>query len=221
VVTAVDDEQASALDGPPVTVSVRQPGAQGRVVFNVAAGEKVFVQVDPVPGAAPVPNGCGGFLLRGPGNRTVRSGCLDDGSGDLEGPALDAPGRYTVVIDPAAAGTGTVRVRLVAVKDARESLRLGGSAVTARIEQPGAAARLAFTGTAGQRVTVQLAQATVPDGCGTVRVLGPEGREVTSGCLRGGNGELVFTPRASGEHVVLIDPRARATGTVEVSVREN
>jgi hypothetical protein len=92
--------------------------------------------------------------------------------------------------------------------------------VTARIEQPGAVARLAFTGTAGQRVAIQLTQATLPDGCGGVRVLGPAGREVSSGCLRGGNGELAFTPRATGEHTVLIDPRARATGTVDVRVRE-
>jgi hypothetical protein len=220
VVTAVDDEQTGGLGGPPVSVSVRQPGAQGRVVFEAAAGQKVFVQVDPVPGAAPVPNQCGGLSLRGPGNRTVRSGCLDGGAGDLEGPAFAEPGRYSVVIDPAAAGTGTVQVRLVAVEDPRERLSLGGPAVTARIEQPGAVARLAFTGTAGQRVAIQLTQATLPDGCGGVRVLGPAGREVSSGCLRGGNGELAFTPRATGEHTVLIDPRARATGTVDVRVRE-
>nr|WP_225937684.1 VWD domain-containing protein [Myxococcus sp. RHSTA-1-4] len=219
VVTAVDDEQAGTLDGPPVTVAVREPGAEGRVVFDAAAGQKVFVQVDPVAGAAPIPNQCGALVLRGPGGATLRSGCLDDGAGDLDALQLAESGRYTVRVNPAADGIGTARVHLFAVEDQNERLSIDGPAVTARIEQPGAVARLAFTGSAGQRVVVLLSKGTLPAGCGGVRVLDPRGREVASGCLRDGEGKVAITLRAAGQYVVRVDPRARATGVLDVRVQ--
>lgn len=214
---AVADVRDVTVDGPGTVVGVAAPGAVGVVTFDGAAGAAVLVEVD---AASPALGGCGVVELLAPDGASLASGCVRGGQGTVDATTLPATGRYAVVVDPADAGTGTARVRLASTVDQVGPLTLGGPPVDVRLERAGSVARLPFAATAGQVVVVQLSGATLADQCEAVRLLGPDGREVRSGCLLDGAGELRHRVAGAGEHVVVVDPRARETGTVTVGVSE-
>jgi hypothetical protein len=77
--------------------------------------------------------------------------------------------------------------------------------------------RLTFTGKAGQTVFVDLAAATLPNQCGVVRLLAPDGARLNRGCVINGKGHIERTELSSaGQYTVEL----ASTGQALVRVYE-
>ncbi|SDO33592.1 von Willebrand factor type D domain-containing protein [Nakamurella panacisegetis] len=212
---AVDQVGTIQVDGPAVAATVSQPGAVARLSFAASAGEKVFVRAD----SATVPGQCGDLSLRGPSGNVLDTGCVLDGKGQVDATLLPDDGTYSVVLDPADAGIGAVRLRVIRDIDQQGTIALGGPPVTASVAQPGAISRFTFQGTAGQKVAVIASGSTLPADCGQLRLLDASGAVVTTGCLVGGASGIdpVALP-ATGTFTVVLDPGDAATGQVQLAL---
>ncbi|WP_280187108.1 serine/threonine-protein kinase [Nocardia gipuzkoensis] len=94
---------------------------------------------------------------------------------------------------------------------------------TLRIAKPGDTDELAFTGTKGQRVFVEVASSTLPSGC-SLSLRDPVGKEIENGCISSdGSGSIETTALpVDGEYTLVIAPKyidPIRNGTGESQVR--
>ncbi|GIG13111.1 hypothetical protein Cme02nite_14430 [Catellatospora methionotrophica] len=203
------------LGGQTWTVRVDAPGAVAKVEFAGTKGQKVFVDVP----ATTLPNQCGGLDLLGPDGKQVTSGCVINGAGYIDGTVLPETGTYSIVVDPGGDDTGEARLRLLTVEDQREPIVVDGPELTARLPKPGTVARFTFTATAGQKVFVDVPATNLPSQCGGLDLLGPDGKQVTSGCVINGAGYIDgVTLTEAGAYTVVVDPREKSVGEAKVKV---
>lgn len=108
---------------------------------------------------------------------------------------------------------------LAAVVDDVHGGVVDGPPVTVAAATPGSRGVVAFDAVQGQAVLVTLDAADGVEGCGHVRLVGPDGRTLQTGCVRAGQGLLdtVVLPRA-GRHAVVVDPEVAATGSARVAL---
>lgn len=200
-----------------VNLEVTRAGATAAMKVPGRAGQKIFVEVP----AATVPDRCGVLLLLDPQGRQLATGCVISGVGFIDTTTLTATGDHQVVLDPWDADLGRATVRVVTVTDEDRALTMDGPAVRATLAQPGAISRLAFDGRAGQKVFLQVTGATLPDRCNLLRLRGPAGDEVATGCVIGGKGHVDgFVLPADGRYVLEVDGTSTDTGWGDVRLRD-
>src|SRR6185295_19050552 len=125
---------------------------------------------------------------------------------------------YTVVVDPSGAATGQGTVNIYDVVDITGPIVIDGSAVSSTITTPGQVARLAFTGTAGQRVSAN-STATSMTGCWSLTILKPDGTQLASTFTCGSSAFIEpQTLPVGGSYTVLVDPSGAATGQATVNL---
>jgi hypothetical protein len=129
-------------------------------------------------------------------------------NGFIDTKTLPIAGTYTLVIDPDSAYTGDVTVSLYNVVDVTGSITPGGAAVPITTATPGQNARLAFSGTAGQRVSLRATSITSYSSV-AFSILKPDGTTLT-GPISGWAGSTVFLDTVAlptaGTYTVLTDP---------------
>jgi hypothetical protein len=203
------------LGGQTWTVRVDAPGAVAKIEFPGTKGQKVFLDVP----ATTLPNQCGGLDLLGPDGRQVASGCVINGAGYIDGTVLPETGTYSIAVDPRGDDTGEARLRLLTVEDQQEAITPDGPELTARLDKPGTVARFTFSAAAGQKVFVDVPATNLPGQCGGLDLLGPDGKQLTSGCVINGSGYIDgFTLPAAGSYTVVVDPRDKSVGEARVKV---
>ncbi|MFD6608205.1 VWD domain-containing protein [Micromonospora chalcea] len=216
VYSARDSDGTMQPNGPAVTATVEQPGARARYRFTGRAGERVYVEVP----TSSLTDQCSPLELRDADGRLLRSGCVINGAGEIDGTVLPVDGTYTVVVDPTERGTGTTTLRVVTSRDREAGITLGGPPVVAVVDRPGAVTGYRFTAAAGTSVTVSASASDLPDQCGVLALRAPDGSTVGSGCVINGAGELGPTVLpASGAYTLVVDPSGAATGQVTLAVR--
>jgi hypothetical protein len=93
-----------------------------------------------------------------------------------------------------------------------QALALSGNEMMLAVTQPGTTARLAFLGTAGQKLFVDASSSNVDD-CGVLFLLDPDNHSLAHGCIVGGGGFIDLTVLPStGQYTIVLDPRGRKTG---------
>lgn len=207
----VDVTGTIAPNGPSVPVSLLTPGQNARLTFDGATGRRISVN-----GTSNF-NGCWTLAIINPDASTLKStfSCGDDIFIDPQ--TLPATGTYTLLIDPSGVTTGQVTLSAYDVVDITGSAVIDGPPVASTITTPGQTARLAFDGTAGQRVSITSSSSM--SGCWTLAILKVDGSTLIStlGC-----GSSIFiepqTLPASGSYTVLIDPSGPATGQATVTL---
>ncbi|MEU1588309.1 VWD domain-containing protein [Micromonospora sp. NPDC005710] len=200
-----------------VDLAVTRAGATAALKVPGRAGQKIFVEVP----AATVPDRCGVLLLLDPQGHQVATGCVIAGAGFIDTTTLTVTGDHQVVLDPWDADLGRATVRVVPVTDEEKTLTLDGPTVRATLAQPGAVSRLSFDGRAGQKVFLQVTDATLPDRCNLLRLRDPAGEQVASGCVIGGQGHVDgFVLPTSGRYVLEVDGTSTDTGAADVRLRD-
>src|SRR5215213_4708862 len=158
--------------GAPVTVSTTQPGQNAKVTFTGAANQRVSLNLTGVtnPGAYV-------SLLRPDGSQQayVYTGT---GGAFLDAQLLPGAGTYTLFIDPQGMNTGAMTLTLYNVPDdGTATITPGGASVPLNLTTPGQNARLTFSGSYGQRVSMNLSSSTINGAY--VSLLRPDGSQQT------------------------------------------
>ncbi|MDT5028478.1 MAG: hypothetical protein QOE61_4904, partial [Micromonosporaceae bacterium] len=216
VYLAQDTNDTIKPNGPDKVATLDRPGSVARYRFTGTAGQRVYVDVTD----SSLPNQCSPLELRDAADRTITSGCVINGTGEIDGTLLTATGTYTIVVDPRDRTLGTVALRLHSAADRTGTIAVNGPTVNATIDQPGATTRLTFHATAGSSVSLQATAATLPNQCSPLNLLDPAGDPVVTGCLI--NGEGGFGPTTvptTGTYTLVVDPHGNAIGTLTLSLR--
>jgi predicted enzyme related to lactoylglutathione lyase len=199
------------LNGPAVVASLPTPGQVARLTFDGTAGQRVSVN-----GNSTLTT-CWTLAILKPDGSSLASTFGCGGTIFIDPQTLPVSGTYTVLVDPSGSGTGQVTVNAYDVVDVTGSATIDGPAVPSTISTPGQVARLAFSGTAGQRVSMNSSASLT--GCWTLAMLKPDGSTLASTFSCGGS--IFIEPQtlpATGTYTVLIDPSGSATGQATVTL---
>ena len=153
--------------------AIEGPGRSDVARVTVAAGQRVFLDVEAIRGACDHVGGIG-WELQGPGGATVVpfrlfSACFDYGPFEVS-----ASGTYSLIVRAEGNSdfTGSYRLALRAVPAPDVSALTLGAEHSGAIEVPGGSDEWTFSGTAGQRVFLD--SRSVRGGCAFVGDLGWE-----------------------------------------------
>jgi hypothetical protein len=200
-----DPSLAIVPGGPPVTVSTTAPGQNARLTFEGTAGRLISLQLSNVSYASAYVS-----VLSPDGSTLVRNVLVGTAGAFVDARLLPSSGTFSIVVDPTGVNTGSVTLTLHDVPADVSGQLVAGSAFTVAITTPGQNARLTFEGTAGRRVSLVLSSVSISSSL--VTILRPNGTTLAAVLVSTTGRTLTLDLNATGTYVVLLDPRAAATG---------
>ena len=222
---AISDQTGTiATNGTASTSTITVPGQNSAFTFTGTAGERYSVLASNSTFTTGGNYG-GEFYLRGPdGSRIGNGGLYASQSGFLEPVVLNQSGTWTVVVDPylrGTTGTGTATIQLYRVTDQAAALDGNGTAVNANLTVPGQRTAFTFSGTAGQRYSLQISDSNLNGiyGFSQLFLRRPDGQLVYGQATYDQNGTQLRGPYVldqSGTWTVVLDPYIETTGTATV-----
>jgi hypothetical protein len=216
------DPSSAITTAAPVTVTTTAPGQNGTLTFAGTAGHRLAVNLtESTLNNAKLRVLNPDSTLLSPAATFARAGLF------FEPKTLPADGDYTVQIDPTLDAVGSVTVQVYDVPPdpstavtACTSLPCPGPPPTATTTVPGQNAKLTFSGTTGQRVSVvagnSLYASTVK-----VSILKPDLTPLTPVPTTVGGLDGFIEPQtlpADGIYTILVDPQLADTGSLDVQL---
>jgi YD repeat-containing protein len=192
--------------GTAVTVTTTIPGQNAQLTFAGTAGQRVSVT-----GANATFGACWNLGIYKPDGSQLTNTFSCGSTAFIEPLVLPVTGNYVLLIDSTGSAIGQATVNLYDVVDITGSISPGGPAVPITITTPGQVARLTFTGSAGQRVSIN---ATGSFGaCWNLGIYKPDGTQLANTFSCGGSAFIEPQVLAeSGSYTVVIDPTGAAVG---------
>ena len=191
--------------GSPVTVTTTIPGQNASLTFSGSAGQRISLSQTNV-------FFWGTTIIKPDGTTLVSSSAVYI---DLQ--TLPTTGTYTLKIDPSDALTGSRTLTLYDVPpDITGTVTIGGASVGVTTTVPGQNGLLTFAGTAGQVVTIHLTNNAI--GIITLKLLKPDGSQLSSSYNSGNFNLSNQTLPTSGTYSIVIDPLAGNIGSLSISV---
>ena len=185
-----DAVSATSANGSEVFLNVTTPGQNGSVTFSGTTGQRVSIMVK---APAFTQNEDTPVTVTGPDGSVVASGVIAYWWGNFftDVLTLQQTGTYTISISPGTAyrqagalvywDTGTFSFTVWTVpQDVALSSAANGSPSTVNITTPGQNGAVTFSGTAGQRVNVQISAGSSDT---PVSITNPDGTTLTSGTI--------------------------------------
>ena len=157
------------VDGSALPLTLARVGQVARVTFSATAGQRLNLAVTNATLSTAL------TILKPDGTNWIATSVSNNWVVDTA-PA-PTTGTYTIVLDPGATTTGSLTLTLSA--EIGGSIAMGGSPVSVSITRPGQKARLLFSGTATQRVSLNITGVTV-SGTAYVGLLKPDGTVISS-----------------------------------------
>ena len=197
------------------------PGQNGYLTFSGTAGQRVSVALSGV--TFPDPSCCSLNILKPDGSVVNADALLFGGQATdfLEPKTLPVTGTYKLKIDPFKAAAGTAVFNLYTVPaDATGSIGNPGSA-GATITAPGQKARLAFTGTQNQLLTITASNVTIgPSATDSTTVSVEDASGTAWGFLTVGTagGSTQVSLPADGQYYLVVDPSGASTGSLTLTL---
>ncbi len=213
--------------GTPADVTTNAPGQNVNLTFSGTAGEQVSVVLTGSTYASDCKRclALGVSILKPDGTALSWTG-LSNSATDrfLDSVRLPSGGTYTIVVSPQGKSIGSVKVTLYAFRDVTGTLT-PDSPATFTTNIPGQNAKLTFSGTAGQQLSLNLSNSSFGacTHCNSVavRILKPDGTALgwtkLSDNATGASVDSLTLP-VSGAYTVVIDPQGERTGSVTVAV---
>ena len=133
---------------------------------------------------------------------------------------LPATGIYLILLNPSSTLTGSVTLFLYAVPpDQTSTITIGGPAVTVSTTVPGQNASLSFSGTAGQKISLNATGATFT-GCYYMSILNPDGTALVNnaGACSPTYFSDALTLPASGTYTIVVNPGGTTTGSITLQL---
>ncbi|MGH7387986.1 MAG: hypothetical protein ACREM3_00795 [Candidatus Rokuibacteriota bacterium] len=201
-----------AAGGSSVVVSIGRPGQRARLAFDGVAGQRLSLGTT---GTTFPPNPYATVLKP---DGTTQAGPLGfpGGGSVLDFGPLATTGAYSILIDPPSVDTGQVTLWLS--EELTGTITPGGASLPLTIARPGQRARISFSGTAGQRVSLKLSGVTVPSWM-VASLINPDGTTLGPGQWLLGATSLLDTKTlaSTGTHAFLLDPDVVQTGDLTLT----
>lgn len=197
-------------------VTTTAPGQNARLTFSGTAGQRISLRVTGVTFA-----NTGSISIFNPLGTTLFSTALPYNGQFIDTQTLSATGTYTILLDPYSTNTGSATVTLYNVVDITGSITPGGSSVMAALTTPGQNARLTFSGTTGQRVSLNITSVTIAANT-PISILKPDGTTLVSVTSFGTSGAFIDSTSlpVTGTYTVLADPPVDFTGNMTLTLYE-
>ncbi len=217
------DATASITPGTPVTLTTTVAGQNGLATFSGTANQRVSVDVTGVSITGGSPQNWVTVSIKKPDGTTLGSGIFDNGGGFIDLQTLPVAGTYTVLADFWGTATGTVTLTLYDVPaDISVSISPGGAPVTITNTTPGQNGLATFSGTANQRVSLNISSVSLTGGYHnwvTVSIKRPDGTTLASKIVDNAGGYIdVQTLPVTGTYTVLADFWDTATGSATLTL---
>jgi hypothetical protein len=193
-----------------VASNIGRIGQRARYTFEGMAGQRLSVGVSNLTITIAT------VSVLNPDGSTLVSAGVSGASGAVDTPVLPSTGTYTLLLDPSSDYTGSATLTLST--EVTGSITAGGSAATVTISRPGQRARLTFSGTAAQRVSVVGGSGTIAST--NVSLINPNGSTLGTVVNFPPTGGFMDTRTltATGSHALLLDPTGIATGDKTVTL---
>jgi RHS repeat-associated protein len=196
-------------------------GQNASLTFAGTAGQRIFLAIP--TSEWKYPSGCCNVLLsvQNPDGTPLVSSTYIAGGSFIDTTTLPATGTYTISLDPRGTTTGSGAVTAYLVpEDATGSIAPSESGATQSFETKavGQNATLTFSGTAGQRIFLNVPSGEwhYPSGCCDVQlsVKNPDGSTlITPTFIAGGSYSDTTTLPATGTYTIYLDPKGATTGS--------
>jgi uncharacterized protein YhfF len=208
-----DATAAIAPGGGSVALQTTTPGQNAGLTFTGVAGHRLSLNVAPTCCA-------GSISVQAPdGSEVASAASLAATPLFVEPWSLPQSGPYTIVVDPRAAAKGSMTFTLYDVPaDLTPTASIGGPLVTLPLTTPGQNAAVAFSGTAGRSVTLQLSGVTITQS--KLTVANPDGSTLVGSQYIFTSGKTLSVQLTqTGTHTLLLNPVGAYTGSATLSVR--
>ncbi len=211
--------------GAAVTVTTTAPGQNVRLTFEGTAGRQVSVKFTNVSASGSAPNApYYAFLDRPDGTNLVPITSITVNSGGfMDSTLLPVTGTYVLRIDPQNNITGSLTVTAYDVVDLSGTITVGGPSVTVNATTPGQKARLTFSGSAGQRLGLNVTIGTLPVPGADISILNPDGTTLLAPVNVSPPSSAFLEPPllpAAGTYTILADPRDAGTGSLTLALSQ-
>lgn len=201
----------ATVGGGSVVLATTVPAQQAHATFAVTAGQRISVLVSPftVPGNSQL-------SLRAPDGSQLTTSFFSGGN-FIDANTLNQAGTYTLTVDPPGTSAGSATVTIHNIADLTPTATIDGSAVPLSVTTPGQNARVAFSASAGQRITLRVNGVTIASS--SVSVQNPDGAVLVAPTVLTTTGRfLEFTTTSSGTHAVVLDPVNTNVGNVTMTL---
>jgi hypothetical protein len=202
------------IGGPPVTVSTQSAGQTAELAFTAEAGQAVSVTA-----TDSTYSDCVDMSLLNPNGHTLATTTFcGTNAGLIDETILPESGTYVIVIDPQGTLTGSASITLYDATAATGTIDIGGPPALV-ITAPGQNAKLTFSGTASQAVSVTATNSSYP-GCVDLSLLKPDDTVLSTAFFCNATTGLIeaTTLPESGAYTVVIDPRGPLVGTAQITL---
>jgi hypothetical protein len=193
-------------------VSVSTANTIAMMLFDGTTGQRISLQ------GASGTFATGAYLniLKPDGSALVNSYLYSNSF--IEPTALPTTGTYTIVLDPDGTSTGSQTLTLYNVPaDFSGTITPGGSSVTVTTTVPGQNGALTFSGSSGQRISLQGTSGTFWNGA-YVNILNPDGTALFNGYMYGSGFIDVQTLPSTGTYTIVVNPDNTGTGSLTLTL---
>ena len=223
--TVGTDPTAPATPGGAAVPLALTPGQNGTVTFTGTIGHRVSVKLAPVTINGNAVNSARVSVLKPDLSVLVANSNFGSSGSFLEPFAIPATGTYTIKIDPRQwyAGSTTVTVYDIANDQAGAITAGTPLPLTFAAANAGQNATETFSGTAGQKVSLNLTANTI--GANTisgtnVTILKPDATALVAATSVGTNGKFIepVSLPTTGTYTIKVDPQGANTGGITLSL---
>src|SRR5215813_7538936 len=162
----------------------------------------------------------GTVYIKKPDGTTLTSAGFGTGGVFIDSNTLPVAGTYTVFVDPSVYNTGNLTLNLYNTADFTGTISVGGSPVTVNITSPGQNARLTFSSSAGQKISINVTAVSIT-GSSTLSLLKPDGSSFGSWSF-GSGGVFIDTQTlpVAGTYTIVVNPQVTGTGNATLTLND-
>lgn len=215
---AADITGSIATDGTAVTPTTTL-GQNAKYTFSGTASDRMFLKISSVSMTGGSPNWTN-VAIKKPDGTTLISTTVTT-SGQIDTVTLPVTGTYTVLGDPLNTSAGSMTLQLYNVPaDVTGTITPGGSAVSVTTTTPGQNASYTFSGTASQRVSLNVTSVSFTGNSWvTIYIKKPDGSTLTSTTVDTSGGFIdTKTLPVNGTYSVIVDPVNFNTGSLTLTL---
>jgi YD repeat-containing protein len=209
-----DSTGAITPGGSAVTVTTTVPGQNGWLEFSGTAGQRISLHSTgkTFPEVA--------VEIKKPDGSLLYSQYINNGANSafIDATLLPTTGTYKILVNPYYQYTGSITLTLYDVTDVSGTITMG-TPITATTTTPGQNVQYTFSGTSGQKVSLNLTGVSFSQ-C-SVYIKKPDGTNLTSTVISTGGyfSEPLSLP-TTGTYTILLDPYTTYTGNITVGLYE-